>query len=117
VVLLDQQVAAGIGNLYASEILHAAGIHPNRPADSLSAREVAKLHAAARSVLEDAILHEGSTLGDGTYRNALNKAGGYQNVHRVYQKQGEVCRRCRRGVIERTVQAQRSTFFCPRCQR
>lgn len=116
VVLLDQKAVAGIGNLYASEILHVAGIHPFRPAVSLTAREILRLHAAAVAVLEDAIRHEGSTLGDGTYRNALNKAGGYQNVHRVYQKHGTACPRCRKGIVERTVQAQRSTFFCPRCQ-
>lgn len=116
VVLLDQKVIAGIGNLYASEILHVAGIHPLRAASSLKPREVRRLHAATVAVLQDAILQEGSTLGDGTYRNALNKAGGYQNMHRVYQKQGRNCLQCRKGVIERTVQAQRSTFFCPGCQ-
>lgn len=116
VVLLDQQIVAGIGNLYASEILHVSAIHPNRPADSLSAPEIRRLLSATVSVLEEAIRYEGSTLGDGTYRNALNKAGGYQNVHHVYQKHGKSCPRCRQGIIERSVQAQRSTFFCPRCQ-
>lgn len=117
VVLLDQQALAGIGNLYASEILHVAGIHPCRPADTLSRQEIRRLHSAAASVLNEAILHEGSTLGDGTYRNALNSAGGYQNLHRVYQKHGQSCPRCRRGPIVRIIQAQRSTFFCPRCQK
>lgn len=117
VVLLDQRAVAGIGNLYASEILHLAGIDPIRLADSLTDPEIRRLHAAAVAVLEDAIRSEGSTLGDGTYRNALNKAGGYQNLHRVYQKHGTLCPRCRQGVIERTVQAQRATFFCPRCQK
>jgi formamidopyrimidine-DNA glycosylase len=117
VVLLDQKAVAGIGNLYASEILHHAGIHPGRAADSLKKGELQKLHAATKAILEEAIRYEGSTLGDGTYRNALNKAGGYQNVHRVYQKHGQPCSNCRRGVIERIIQAQRSTFFCPRCQR
>lgn len=117
VVLLDQKAVAGIGNLYASEILHLAAIDPHRPADSLSLKEIARLHQSTLSVLEDAVRYEGSTLGDGTYRNALNKAGGYQNVHRVYQKHGTPCLRCKRGIIERTVQAQRATFFCPRCQK
>lgn len=116
VVLLDQKAVAGIGNLYASEILHVAKIHPSRPASSFSGREIHRLHAATLLVLEDAIRHEGSTLGDGTYRNALNESGGYQNSHRVYQKHGQCCPRCRKGIIERQIQAQRSTFFCPRCQ-
>jgi formamidopyrimidine-DNA glycosylase len=117
VALLDQKRVAGIGNLYASEILHLAKIHPALPADELTSAQVRRLHGATIEVLETAIRYEGSTLGDGTYRNALNESGGYQNEHRVYAKAGERCSRCRRGVVERIVQAQRSTFFCPRCQR
>jgi formamidopyrimidine-DNA glycosylase len=78
----------------------------------------ARIADATREVLELAIRYEGSTLGDGTYRNALNQAGGYQNHHRVYDRAGEVCPRCGGGrVIRRIVQAQRSTFFCAGCQR
>jgi formamidopyrimidine-DNA glycosylase len=117
VALLDQKLVAGIGNLYASEILHIARIHPALPADDLTAAQIRRLHAATVDVLETAIRYEGSTLGDGTYRNALNESGGYQNEHRVYAKAGQRCARCRRGVVERIVQAQRSTFFCPHCQR
>jgi formamidopyrimidine-DNA glycosylase len=115
VALLDQSLVAGIGNLYASEILHLAGIHPARPANSLAADEVGRLDAATRAVLADAIRHEGSTLSDGTYRNALAASGGYQNSHRVYDKAGRPCPGCGRPV-ERIVQAQRSTFFCAGCQ-
>ncbi|MEX0714961.1 MAG: bifunctional DNA-formamidopyrimidine glycosylase/DNA-(apurinic or apyrimidinic site) lyase [Planctomycetaceae bacterium] len=117
VALLDQKLAAGIGNLYASEILHEAGIHPARAADSLSRKRIARLCRAVRDVLERAIRHEGSTLSDGTYRNALNAAGSYQNEHRVYARAGERCRTCDRGAIRRIVQAQRATFYCPVCQR
>ncbi|RIK81592.1 MAG: formamidopyrimidine-DNA glycosylase [Planctomycetota bacterium] len=117
VALMDQRAVAGIGNLYASEILHAAGIHPQRRCSEIAAAEWAALAAAAGEVLEAAIRYEGSTLSDGTYRNALNQQGGYQNEHRVYAKAGEPCPRCARGVIQRIVQAQRSTYFCSRCQR
>lgn len=117
VALLDQRALAGVGNLYASEILHLAGVHPQRRCDQLQRAQWQRIHASLVEVLELAILHEGSTLGDGTYRNALNEAGGYQNHHRVYDRADETCPTCRRGVIERIVQAQRSTFFCPRCQR
>lgn len=116
VALLDQKAVAGIGNLYASEILHLCRIHPARSADSLKPRQWQSLHAAMLDVLQTAILHEGSTLSDGTYRNALNQAGNYQNQHRVYDRQDELCPSCRKGKIVRVVQAQRSTFFCPRCQ-
>ncbi|REK13086.1 MAG: bifunctional DNA-formamidopyrimidine glycosylase/DNA-(apurinic or apyrimidinic site) lyase [Planctomycetota bacterium] len=117
VALLDQKALAGIGNLYASEMLHVAGIHPAKPCDQLRPAQWRKLHAAMHEVLEMAIRYEGSTLGDGTYRNALNQQGSYQNHHRVYNRAGDVCPGCGKATIERIVQTQRSTFFCPRCQR
>jgi len=117
VALLDQSLVAGIGNLYASEILHEAGISPFRPASKLSQRQIQNLMIATNRILHTAIEYEGSTLGDGTYRNALNKSGGYQNEHQVYGREGERCDLCERAKIQRVVQAQRSTFYCPKCQR
>ncbi len=116
VALLDQKAVAGIGNLYASELLNRAGIHPTVRCDKLTIAQWSEIHKATLDVLHEAIKHEGSTLSDGTYRNALNKSGGYQNEHRVYDRAGELCRTCDRGIVERIVQAQRSTFFCPVCQ-
>ncbi|MCC7339064.1 MAG: bifunctional DNA-formamidopyrimidine glycosylase/DNA-(apurinic or apyrimidinic site) lyase [Pirellulaceae bacterium] len=116
VALLGQKLVAGVGNLYASEMLHVARIHPQLPAARLSRSKVATLHAAMQAILLDAIAHEGSTLKDGTYRNTLNDPGSYQNCHLVYDRAGLPCSTCQKGVIERMVQAQRSTFFCPRCQ-
>jgi len=117
VALLDQRALAGVGNLYAAEILHLAKIHPARRCDELRPADWEQIHAAMREVLEAAIRYEGSTLSDGTYRNALNESGDYQKFHRVYDREGEVCQRCGKATIERIVQAQRSTFFCPSCQR
>ena len=117
VALLDQAAVAGIGNLYAAEILFVAGVDPRTRCDKLSMPQWKRVVDATRVVLQEAIEHEGSTLSDGTYRNALNDAGGYQNYHRVYDRADSPCRRCRKGVIRRMVQAQRSTFFCPVCQR
>jgi formamidopyrimidine-DNA glycosylase len=117
VALLDQRAVAGIGNLYASEILHLSGIHPGQSCRRLTATQWQTIADAACTVLKQAIRYEGSTLSDGTYRNALNREGGYQNEHRVYDKAGEPCTRCGGGRIVRVVQAQRSTFYCPRCQR
>ena len=116
VALLDQRAVAGIGNLYASEILHLAAVHPARRCDRIKSAEWPRIHAAMREVLETAIRFEGSTLSDGTYRNALNQDGGYQNHHRVYDRAGQQCVTCGGGTIQRIVQAQRSTFFCTRCQ-
>ncbi len=115
--LLEQKYVAGVGNLYASEICHRVGIHPGAICNRLKAADWKAIHAVMIEVLREAILHEGSTLSDGTYRNALNESGGYQNCHRVYDREGEPCRTCNRGAIQRIVQAQRSTFFCSLCQR
>lgn len=117
VALLDQKLVAGIGNLYASEILHLARIHPARKTDRLTARDLLRLADSVKSILEEAIRFEGSTLSDGTYRNALNQAGEYQNAHRVYDREGESCPTCGRAAVRRIVQAQRSTFFCRVCQK
>jgi formamidopyrimidine-DNA glycosylase len=116
VALLDQRALAGIGNLYAAEILHRAGVHPARSCKGLHSGEWRQIHAAMNEILEDAIRHEGSTLSDGTYRNALNRAGGYQNHHCVYDRAGELCPRCGLAQVQRIVQAQRATFLCPHCQ-
>ena len=89
VALLDQGAVAGIGNLYASEILNVAGIHPAARCHRLRSEQWNRLYAAMHLVLEEAIRHEGSTLSDGTYRNALNESGGYQNYHRVYDRAGQ----------------------------
>ena len=117
VALLDQRALAGVGNLYASEILHLCGIHPARRCDRLSRGDWQAIVAAMHDVLATAIRFEGSTLSDGTYRNALNQAGGYQKHHRVYDRADEPCTRCRKARVLRIVQAQRSTFFCPACQK
>lgn len=117
VALLDQKAIAGVGNLYASELLHVARVHPEQRCDRITKRQWTAIQDAMYNVLQDAIKHEGSTLSDGTYRNALNVEGGYQNCHQVYGREGERCTRCRSSVIQRIVQAQRSTFFCAKCQK
>lgn len=116
VALLDQRSLAGIGNLYASEILHRAGIHPAVECRGLDRDDWSRVIVCMRKVLREAIRHQGSTLGDGTYRIARDAPGGYQRYHRVYQRKGERCVQCGEAEIERIVQAQRSTFFCPVCQ-
>lgn len=116
VALLDQRALAGVGNLYASEILHVAGVHPEKRCDRISRPQWQRIHQAMEGVLLEAIEHEGSTLSDGTYRNALNQSGGYQHLHRVYDRDGELCPSCESALVQRIVQCQRSTFFCPHCQ-
>jgi formamidopyrimidine-DNA glycosylase len=114
--LLDQKKVAGIGNLYASEILHSAAVYPMQLCSQISRRRWLRIYHAMREILTQAIVAEGSTLADGTYRNAINGEGGYQLHHRVYAREGKTCPSCKKNKIQRVVQAQRSTFYCPRCQ-
>jgi formamidopyrimidine-DNA glycosylase len=117
VALLDQKAVAGVGNLYASEILHRAGVHPAQICRRLRKAQWQSVHAEMLRVLNDAIQHQGSTLRDGTYRIARDAPGNYQYNHRVYQRHGQACLACGKAQIMRIVQAQRSTFYCPACQR
>jgi formamidopyrimidine-DNA glycosylase len=114
--LLDQRVVAGLGNIYVSEALYRAGIHPTRAAGSLSAPRVDRLVKAITAVLSDAIMAGGSTLRDHAQVNG--ELGYFQHSFRVYDRAGEPCLTLRcKGIIRRIVQAGRSTFYCPTCQR
>jgi formamidopyrimidine-DNA glycosylase len=114
--LLDQTHLAGIGNIYASEILHRCRIHPGTPANALTARQARELLRTTRAVLVEAVAAQGTTISD--YRTGENLSGGYQKFLRVYGREGEKCRRrgCG-GKVVRVVLGGRSTFFCPRCQK
>ena len=113
--LLDQRAVAGIGNIYASEILFRAGIDPRTRCRRLPAAAWDRIAAATRRVLGEAVRCEGSSIGDETYRTVRSRPGRFQRRHRVYGRAGQPCRGCGTP-IERIVLAQRSTFFCPRCQ-
>lgn len=112
-LLLDQRRVAGIGNIYASESLHRAGLDPRRPGGSLERDESARLHGALRRTLRRALEHAGTTLRD--YRGPDGRPGRFQRRLSVYGREGEACPRCG-AEIRRVVQAGRSTFFCPACQ-
>jgi formamidopyrimidine-DNA glycosylase len=112
--LLDQELVAGLGNIYVDESLFLARIHPLTPANELTAAQIKELTRAIKQVLRTAIRHRGSTLRD--YRDAAGEAGGFQARHKVYDRAGKPCARCRTP-IERIVLGGRSTHFCPRCQR
>ncbi len=116
-LLLDQHRIAGIGNIYADEILHAARLRPDRAASSLDLRAERRLHASILGVLRAAIDAGGSTLGDSQYVDLMGEGGSYQDDHRVYGRAGERCPTCGRGWIRRTVSGGRSTHHCPVCQR
>ena len=115
--LLDQSVVAGIGNIYVDEILHRTRVRPDRKVDSLSAAQLRALHANTTAVIGEAVEAGGSTLSDTQYVDALGREGIFQTEHRVYDREGERCLTCGRGIIRRVVTAGRSTHFCPVCQR
>lgn len=112
-LLLNQNRLRGLGNIYSSEALFMAGIHPARPAGTLARAELARLYRALRRVLREAIAGQGTSVSD--YRTADGLPGNYQNYLRVYDREGQPCPRCGR-LIERLVLAGRSAHFCPQCQ-
>ena len=113
-LLLNQNRLRGLGNIYSSEALFVAGIHPARPSGRLKPAELKRLYNSLQQVLREAIAGQGTTVSD--YRTADGRPGDYQNSLRVYDREGEPCPRCGRPV-ERLVLAGRSAHFCPRCQR
>ncbi len=112
-LLLDQTAVAGVGNIYADEALHRAGIHPLRKSSTLTDEELGRLYASLREVLNEAIDKRGTLLRD--YRTPYGEDGYFQNHLRVYGKYGKACPACG-GPIERIRVTQRSTHFCPVCQ-
>ena len=114
-VLTDQDIIAGLGNIYADETLYNAGILFDRAADSLSTIEIRRLHRAITEIMTDAIKHHGSTLADEQFVDPDGKPGDYQKFHQVYGREGEACGQCR-APIRRVTLRQRSTFYCEKCQ-
>jgi len=114
-LLMDQKFVAGIGNIYSDEILWAAGLRHDRNSETLSTQEVRRLYRSIGEVLNEAIKLRGSSLADQQYRDLHGEVGKYQTEHKVFNKEGEACRRCRQP-IQRAKWSGRSTFFCGACQ-
>jgi len=114
VLLMDQALISGIGNIYASEILFDAKISPLRKAAGLTKKETGQLLESTKGILKKAILMRGTSVSD--YRDASGKKGSFQNALKVYKKNGQKCAACGT-IIEKSVIGQRSTFYCPKCQK
>ena len=112
-ILLDQRVVAGVGNIYADEALHQAGLHPRRRGRTLAPGEADRLRGAIGSVIASAIEHRGSTIRD--YVGGSGLGGGYQDRHAVYGRTGEPCTACRTPIEVARV-AGRASHYCPVCQ-
>ena len=114
VVLLGGEIVVGVGNIYASEVLFQCKIHPATPANLLSKHQCALITAQVKTVLANAIARGGSTLKD--FVNSDGASGYFQLEACVYNRAGLPCVRCK-SPIERMMQGQRATYFCPRCQK
>ena len=113
-LLLNQGFLSGVGNIYADEALFAAGIHPRTPANRISRKRAAALHAQIYAILRMAIEHRGSSIAN--HVDGYGTPGAFQQLHAVYGRGGEPCLRCGKQ-IKRIVLGQRGTHYCPRCQR
>lgn len=113
-ILMNQEVIAGIGNIYSDEILWTAKINPFKETSALKDDELKKIYSAIKSVLKKAISVRGDSMSD--FRDIFGRKGGYQNIQKVYQREGNPCQRCKTK-IERKKIGGRSAHFCPKCQR
>jgi formamidopyrimidine-DNA glycosylase len=114
-LLMDQKFVAGIGNIYSDEILFNAGLRYDRTSEGLSSQEVRRLYRAMIETLQDAVKHRGSSLADEQYRDLFGEVGDFQSQHKVYDREGEPCRRCRSPIV-RVKHGSRSGFLCEQCQ-
>ena len=116
-LLLNQQFLAGLGNIYVDEALFRAQVHPKRRANTLNEQELRLLFKSMRDVLNEGILHAGTTLGSTSmnYYSVAGRAGRNKDNLRVFRRTGQPCPECERP-IERIVVSQRSSHFCPNCQ-
>jgi len=112
-LILDQSIAAGVGNIYADEALYDARIHPRRKASSLSTADWTVLHGALRENLRSGVEHRGTTFS--LYRDVLGREGGHQHHLKVFLREGEPCPACGGRVVREQVGG-RATFLCPACQ-
>lgn len=113
-LLLDQELIAGIGNIYADEVLFRAGIFPEKSGMDLTEEEFSKLHQVIPQVLEESIQKRGTTISD--YLDSEGKKGDFQNYLQIYGRPGEACLKCG-SLIQKIKVGGRSTCFCPHCQK
>ena len=113
--LLEQNLIAGVGNIYANDSLWMAKIHPETLTNELTEVQASDLLRSLREILEESITHRGSTLGDKMYIDLYGREGTHQNHFRIFGKNGEPCPRCGEK-IEFAEIGGRGTFFCPKCQ-
>ncbi len=113
-ILMDQKIIAGLGNIYVSEILYKVGLHPLKKPNSITPKQASLIIDSTKKILAQALHCNGTSISD--YRRVDEKQGEFQNFLKVYGKEGQPCVKCA-SLIKRIVQQQRSSFFCPKCQK
>lgn len=112
--IMDQRIVVGVGNIYANEALYRAGIHPARPAGQIALRRYVLLAEVTQEVLTEAIAAGGTTISD--FRTSEGRPGYFSQQLQVYDRAGQPCSGCDTALVHKRL-GQRSTYFCPRCQR
>jgi formamidopyrimidine-DNA glycosylase len=114
-LLMDQEFVAGIGNMYADEILFAAGLRYDRHSNSLSSQEVRRLYRSMVETLAEAVKRRGSSSAGDQYRDLFGEEGDFQDQHQAYGREGLACRRCRSTIVK-VKSGGRANYFCDHCQ-
>lgn len=114
-LLLNRSVIAGIGPVYADEILYQSGLRPDREVSSLSTQEIRRFYRAVVETLHEAAKHRGVTTADGQYSDLAGKPGGWTDELQVFERDGKACRRCR-GVVSKVRQGGKTVYLCEACQ-
>jgi formamidopyrimidine-DNA glycosylase len=114
-LLLDRTVIAGIGPVYADEILYQSGLRPDREVSSLSTQEIRRFYRAVVETLHEAAKHRGVTTSDGQYADLAGKPGGWTAELQVFERDGKACRRCR-SVVSKVRQGGKAVYLCEACQ-
>jgi formamidopyrimidine-DNA glycosylase len=115
-LLLDPTFVAGIGPIYADEILWAGGLRWDRGSDGLSAQEVRRLHRAIQEVVQEAVKLRGASVGDTPWLDLHGNKGEFEPHLSVYQREGQPCRRCRTPLVHERIKRGQTTYYCPKCQ-
>ena len=114
-LLMDQRFICGLGSLYSDEVLFAAGIRYDRASDTLTSQDVRRLYRALMEIIQDAVKARGTSWGDVEFKDLQGDPGQYQLELKVYEREGEACRRCRNVIVKEPF-AGGYTYFCPQCQ-
>ena len=114
-LLADQNFVVGLGDLYSDEILFASGLRYDRPSNELSSQDVRRLYRSLMETLQDAVKARGTSLKDTQFTDLGGVSGQYQSELKVFEREGESCRRCRSSIIKESFDG-KDTYFCPQCQ-